>query len=169
MGLLMPSQAALTQPSRKHTIVFELPDDIAQELQSKWKDLPRVALECHVLEAYKSRVLTAAQLRRLLDFATRMQVEAFLKKHEVYDFSAADFEQDRETLCQVRNPVEKRMRFRIWEDIPFTCICCARMNFQLISPPPFQSPGLKCIKIERKNYETNKANVVCCRIACHCC
>jgi hypothetical protein len=27
-----------------------------------------------------------------------MQVDAFLKEHEVYDFTAADFEQDRETL-----------------------------------------------------------------------
>jgi hypothetical protein len=31
-----------------------------------------------------------------------MQVDAFLKEHEVYDFRAADFEQDRETLPQLR-------------------------------------------------------------------
>jgi hypothetical protein len=31
-----------------------------------------------------------------------MQVDAFLKEHEVYDFTAADFEQDRETLGQLR-------------------------------------------------------------------
>jgi hypothetical protein len=31
-----------------------------------------------------------------------MQVDAFLKEHEVYDFTAADFEQDRETLRQLR-------------------------------------------------------------------
>ena len=46
--------------------------------------------------------LTAAQLRRLLGFETRMQVDAFLKEHEVYDFTAADFEQDRETLRELR-------------------------------------------------------------------
>ena len=46
--------------------------------------------------------ITAAQLRRLLAFETRMQVDAFLKEHEVYDFTAADFEQDRETLRQLR-------------------------------------------------------------------
>jgi len=54
------------------------------------------------LEAYSSRTLTAAQLRRLLGFATRVQVDAFLKEHEVYDFTVADFEQDRETLRQLR-------------------------------------------------------------------
>jgi hypothetical protein len=30
-----------------------------------------------------------------------MQVEAFLKDHEIYDYTAADFEQDRETLRQL--------------------------------------------------------------------
>ena len=31
-----------------------------------------------------------------------MQVDAFLKEHEVYDLTVADFEQDRETLRQLR-------------------------------------------------------------------
>jgi hypothetical protein len=83
-------------------ITLELPDDIVQELRSKWKDLPRAALESLALEAYRSHALTAAQLRRLLGFETRMQLDAFLKEHEVYDFTAADFEQDRETLRQIR-------------------------------------------------------------------
>ena len=76
--------------------------DIVQELRSKWKDLPRAALESIALEAYRSHALTAAQLRRLLGFETRMQVDAFLKEHEVYDFTAADFEQDREKFRQLR-------------------------------------------------------------------
>ena len=83
-------------------ITLELPEDIAQGLGSKWKDLPRAALESLALEAYRSQALTAAQLRRLLGFETRMQVDAFLKAHEVYDFTTADFEQDRETLRQLQ-------------------------------------------------------------------
>src|SRR5215467_14325901 len=83
-------------------ITLELPEDIAQGLESRWKDLPRAALESLALEAYRSRALTAAQLRRLLGFETRMQVDAFLKEHEVYDFTAADFEQDCETLRELR-------------------------------------------------------------------
>ena len=81
---------------------IELSDDIAVRLESKWKDLPRAALESLALEAYRSHALTAAQLRRLLGFETRMQVDAFLKEHEVYDFTLADFDQDRETLRQIR-------------------------------------------------------------------
>jgi len=83
-------------------ITFELPEDIANGLQSKWKDLSRAALESLALEAYRSRALSAAQLRRLLGFETGMQLDAFLKEHEIYDFSVADFEQDRETLRKVR-------------------------------------------------------------------
>jgi hypothetical protein len=83
-------------------ITLELPEDIAQGLESKWRDLPRAALESLALEAYRSRALTAAQLRRLLGFQTRMQVDAFLKEHEIYDYTAEDFEQDRETLRQLR-------------------------------------------------------------------
>lgn len=49
-----------------------------------------------------ARLLTPAELRRLLGFETRMQVDAFLKEHEVYDFTAADFEQDRKTLRELR-------------------------------------------------------------------
>ena len=83
-------------------ITLELPEDIAEGLESRWKDLPRAALESLALEAYRARALTAAQLRRLLGFDTRMQVDAFLKEHEIYDYSVADFEQDRETLRNLR-------------------------------------------------------------------
>lgn len=75
---------------------------IVQELRTNWKDLPRAAPESLALEAYRSNALTAAQPPRLLGFETRMQVDAFLKKHEVYDITVADFEQDRETLRQIR-------------------------------------------------------------------
>jgi Uncharacterised protein family (UPF0175) len=66
------------------------------------KDLPRAALESLALEAYRSRALTAAQLRWLLVFETWMEVDALLKEHEIFDYSAADFEQDRETLRELR-------------------------------------------------------------------
>jgi hypothetical protein len=83
-------------------ITLELPEDIAQGLKSKWKDLPRAALESLALQAYRTRALTAAQLRRLLGFETRIQVDAFLKEHDLYDFTVAVFEQNRETLRQLR-------------------------------------------------------------------
>ena len=83
-------------------ITLELPEDIVHGLESKWTDLPRAALESLALEAYRSHALTAAQLRGLLGFETRMQVDAFLKEHEIYDYTASDFEHDREALRQLR-------------------------------------------------------------------
>jgi len=53
-------------------ITIELSEDIAEGLESRWKDLPRAALESLALEAYRSRALTAAQLRRLLTFETHI-------------------------------------------------------------------------------------------------
>jgi Uncharacterised protein family (UPF0175) len=83
-------------------ITIELPGDIVVRLELKWTNVPRAVLESLALEAYRSRALTAAQLRRLLVFETRMQVDAFLKEHEIFDSSAADFERDCETLRELR-------------------------------------------------------------------
>ena len=83
-------------------ITLELPEDIARGLETTWKDLPRAALESLALEAYRSQALTSAQIRRLLGFETRMEVEQFLTRHEVFEFTASDFEHDRDTLRQLR-------------------------------------------------------------------
>jgi hypothetical protein len=80
------------------TIRLELPEDIARQLESKWKDLPRAALESLVVEAYRCELISAEQVRRLLGFETRFSVEEFLKQHSVYDYTLEDFEKDRGTL-----------------------------------------------------------------------
>jgi hypothetical protein len=65
-------------------------------------EAPRAALESLALEAYRSLAISAEQLRRLLVFETRMQVDVLLKEHEIFDYSAVDFELDRETLRELR-------------------------------------------------------------------
>jgi len=67
-------------------ITLELPEDIARGLACKWNDLPRAA----------------AEIRRLLGFETRIHLDAFLKDHGVFDYTASDFEQDREVLRNLR-------------------------------------------------------------------
>lgn len=88
-------------PTRDHEytepmeITLNLPEDIVHGLESKWKDLPRAALESLALEAYRSSALTAAQVRRLLGFATRYELDGFLKQHGVYlDYGPEDLERD---------------------------------------------------------------------------
>ena len=78
-------------------ITLQLPDDIARHLSVEWKDLPRAALEGLALEAYRARKLTTEQMRRLLGFETRYELDGFLKEHEVWlDYGLEDLEHDRE-------------------------------------------------------------------------
>jgi hypothetical protein len=80
------------------TITLELPEDIAAHLIARGENLPRAALEAFGVEHYRAGKLSQAQLRRLLGFATRMQVDGFLKAHRVeLEYSAEDLERDRET------------------------------------------------------------------------
>lgn len=64
--------------------MLNLPEDIAQGLEAKWKDLARAVLESVALEAYCSGALTTAQARRWLGFETRYELDGFLKQHGVY-------------------------------------------------------------------------------------
>jgi predicted HTH domain antitoxin len=81
-------------------ITLELPDDVGLEAM---KDLPRAVLESFALEGYRSGKLTEEQVRRLLGYGTRMQVDGFLKEHGVYlNYGREDLEQDMQTLRQLR-------------------------------------------------------------------
>ena len=77
------------------TITLNLPEDIAQQLASRGEDPARAALEALALEAYRSRTLSEEQLRRMLGFDTRMDVHAFLKRHDVYlNYTSQDLQDD---------------------------------------------------------------------------
>ena len=80
-------------------LAVELPEDIAEGLRAKWKDLPRHALEALAADGYRSEALSEEQVRRVLGFETRFEVHAFLKEHGVaLHYSSADLEEDRQTL-----------------------------------------------------------------------
>ena len=75
-------------------ITLELPDEIAGEL----KDLPRALLESFALEGYRSGKLTEEQVRKILGYGTRMQVDGVLKEHGVYlNSTLEDLDRDTET------------------------------------------------------------------------
>jgi Uncharacterised protein family (UPF0175) len=76
-------------------VAIELPEDIAEGLRAKWKDLPRHALEALALEGYRSSALTESQVRRVLGFRTRMEVNSFLRDHGVYyDYTPSEIDQE---------------------------------------------------------------------------
>jgi hypothetical protein len=61
-------------------VAIDLPDDIAQQLQTGGPDMPRHVLESVALEAYRARLLGESQIRRLLGFETRYEVHGFLNR-----------------------------------------------------------------------------------------
>ncbi len=80
-------------------LTVQIPDDIASRLLAGGGDLSRRALEALALEEFKSGHINKADLRRLLDFGTRYQLDGFLKSHGVYEeYTIDDFEREREDL-----------------------------------------------------------------------
>jgi len=80
-------------------VLLQVPDDIIERLQVRLKDLPRHALESLAADFYRERLLTSADVQRMLGFRTRWQTDAFLKEKEAYlRYSAADLDKDIETF-----------------------------------------------------------------------
>jgi hypothetical protein len=64
-------------------LTVEIPDEIAGSLGAGGGGLSRRVLEGFALEEYKSGRISKAQLRRLLGFETRYELDDFLKAHQV--------------------------------------------------------------------------------------
>jgi hypothetical protein len=90
------------------SITLELPEEIARRLATKWKDLPRAALESLVADGYRSELLSADQVRALLGFGSRIRLDKFLKHHGVYDYTIDDYEADLATLRAGRTKHRRR-------------------------------------------------------------
>ncbi len=79
-------------------ITVALPDELSAALAAPGQDLTRAAFEALILAAYRQRKISAAQLRQLLGYETRMEVDVVLKSHGVeLDYTLEDIERDRET------------------------------------------------------------------------
>ena len=83
-------------------VTIALPDELSAALAAPGQDLSRVAFEGLALAAYRERKISAAQLRHLLGFETRMDVDAFLNSHGVeLEYTQEDLERDRGTHRQL--------------------------------------------------------------------
>lgn len=79
-------------------VTVTIPDEFAATLVPAGCDPARLLLEESVARAYRDRRLTMEQVRQVLGFATRMQVDAFLQEHEIYDYTPEDLNKDIATL-----------------------------------------------------------------------
>jgi len=95
-------------------ITLELPEDIALHFGADQSALSRAALEALAIEGARSGNLSLGQVRRMLGFTTRMQVDGFLKEHGIsLPVTVEDVEQEAEvsrrfreewSLSQTRRP-----------------------------------------------------------------
>jgi hypothetical protein len=80
---------------RVMNLTVQIPDDLARRLGAGGEELSRRALEAFGLEEYKSGRITKAELRSLLGFTTRYELDGFLKAHQVWgDVTIEDLRQD---------------------------------------------------------------------------
>jgi len=78
-------------------ITIELPDDIANQLQPA--DASRRILELITADHYRQGRIGAAEVRRILDFASRWETYEFLKHEKAYlPYTKDDLEQDVKTI-----------------------------------------------------------------------
>lgn len=75
-------------------VTVEIPDEFAALLVPAGSDPARLVLENSVAEAYRHRRITMEQVRQILGFATRMEVDPFLQKYEIYDYTVEDLAED---------------------------------------------------------------------------
>jgi hypothetical protein len=83
-------------------VTVEIPDEFAGYIVPPGSDPARLVLENSVAEAYRNRRLTMEQVRQILGFATRMDVDPFLQKYEIYDYTVEDLAEDVDTFDRLQ-------------------------------------------------------------------
>lgn len=78
-------------------LTISFPDDL---LANEGEDIARKIPEQVALDGFKSGQLTAAQVRRILGYESRLQVYEFLAAHQVprVDYDEAELQRELETL-----------------------------------------------------------------------
>ncbi len=80
-------------------ITINLPEDVVGIFSADGRNIEREVLEATALEGYRSGKLSQAQVRRMLNLTPDMQVDAFLKEHEVYlEYDLNDIKRETEFL-----------------------------------------------------------------------
>jgi hypothetical protein len=75
-------------------VTVDIPDQFVPFLMPEGTNVPRKLLEDTVAAAYRERRLTMEQVRQILGFATRMEVDPFLQRYEIYDYTVEDLKED---------------------------------------------------------------------------
>jgi hypothetical protein len=83
-------------------VTVEIPDEFVAELAPAGEDAARKLLEDHTAQAYREGKLTMEQVRRILGLPTRMHVDPFLLRYQIFDYTVEDFRQDMANIRRLR-------------------------------------------------------------------
>ena len=84
------------------SITIDIPEDLEQRLQSQLGNLSQRALEAIAVEAYRTQLISTAEVQRLLKLPSRLATDAFLKQQGAYlHYTEADLNQDIQAIAQV--------------------------------------------------------------------
>ena len=80
-------------------VTINLPEDVVNVFSANGENIEREILQATALEGYREGKLSQAQVRRMLGFQTDMQVDAFLKEHQIYlEYGLDDIKRETEFL-----------------------------------------------------------------------
>jgi hypothetical protein len=86
-------------------IIIDLPQDLEQKLQNHLGSLSYRALEAIALNAYKDRLITAAEVQQMLQLPSHLATDTFLKHHGVFiPYTLEDIQQDIQAIDQLLDP-----------------------------------------------------------------
>jgi len=83
------------------TVTVEIPESVAASLVPEGVDPARKLLEDTVAQAYRDGKLTTYEVQMALGLPTRMDVDPFLGKYQIYDYTIDDFREDMKNLRQL--------------------------------------------------------------------
>lgn len=84
------------------SVTIHLPDEVEEQLRSKYADLDLNILERFVIETYRRGELSSHQVAQILGFKSRWETIDFLSRHGVYpNYDVDDFEADVKTMDQI--------------------------------------------------------------------
>lgn len=84
-------------------IIIELPDDIQMRMEEQWGNLSQKMITNLALEAYQNQLISTAELGKMLNLSSRLEVHQFLKEAGVYlNYDEEELEKDLKTLQKLR-------------------------------------------------------------------
>ena len=85
-------------------ITVNLPDKLTEKVGEQWGDLSKKIVDSLALEAYKSKIISTAELGEILGLNSRWEIYDFLQKSGVYlNYEADDLADDLATINDLRD------------------------------------------------------------------